>query len=96
MVLGADGAGVVEKPGEGTSRFSVGDDPLGQLLIAPLGSPGAYAEQVAVTEEALLAVVTGWSITSSRRRSRRRVAPGSPSWTCSSRSPAMTSASVRP
>ena len=26
MVLGADGAGVVEKLGEGTSRYSVGDD----------------------------------------------------------------------
>ena len=35
MVLGADGAGVVEKLGEGTSRYSVGDDLFGQLLIAP-------------------------------------------------------------
>jgi NADPH:quinone reductase len=52
MVLGADGAGVVEKLGEGTSRFSVGDDLFGQLLIAPLGSAGTYAEYVAVSEDA--------------------------------------------
>ena len=60
MVLGADGAGVVEKLGEGTSRFSVGDDLFGQLLIAPLGSAGTYAEYVAVTEDApLTRVPTG-------------------------------------
>ena len=40
MVLGADGAGVVEQRGPGASRFSVGDDLFGQLLIAPLGSAG--------------------------------------------------------
>jgi NADPH:quinone reductase len=57
MVLGADCAGVVEKLGEGTSRFSVGDDLFGQLLIAPLGSAGTYAEYVAVTEDAPLARV---------------------------------------
>ena len=57
MVLGADGAGVVEDLGEGTSRFSVGDDLFGQLLIAPLGSAGTYAEYVAVTEDAPLARV---------------------------------------
>jgi len=57
MVLGADGAGVVEKLGQGTSRYSVGDDLFGQLLIAPLGSAGTYAEYVAVTEDAPLARV---------------------------------------
>ena len=57
MVLGADGAGVVDKLGEGTSRYSVGDDLFGQLLIAPLGSAGTYAEYVAVTEDAPLARV---------------------------------------
>src|ERR1700740_145511 len=57
MVLGADGAGVVEKLGEGTSRYSVRDDLFGQLLIAPLGSVGTYAEYVAVTEDAPLARV---------------------------------------
>ncbi len=57
MVLGADCAGVVEKLGEGASRFSVGDDLFGQLLIAPLGSAGTYAEYVAVSEEAPLAKV---------------------------------------
>jgi hypothetical protein len=52
MVLGADGAGVIEQLGEGTSRFAVGDDLLGQLLIPPLGSAGTYAEYVGVTEDA--------------------------------------------
>src|SRR5256885_16539355 len=57
MVLGADGAGVVEQLGEGASRFSLGDDLFGQLLIPPLGSAGTYAEYVAVTEDAPLAPV---------------------------------------
>ena len=57
MVLGADGAGVVEELGERTSRYSVGDDLFGQLLIAPLGSAGTYAEYVAVSEDAPLARV---------------------------------------
>ena len=57
MVLGADGAGVVEELGEGTSKYSVGDDLFGQLLIAPLGSAGTYAEYVAVSEDAPLARV---------------------------------------
>jgi NADPH:quinone reductase len=57
MVLGADGAGVVEKLGEGTSRYSIGDDMFGQLLIAPVGSAGTYAEYVAVAEDAPLARV---------------------------------------
>jgi NADPH2:quinone reductase len=57
MVLGADGAGLVEQLGEGASRFSVGDDLFGQLFIAPLGSAGTYAEYVAVGEDAPLARV---------------------------------------
>ena len=57
MVLGADGAGVVEQLGEGASRFSLGDDLFGQLLIAPLGSTGTYAEYVAASEDAPLARV---------------------------------------
>ncbi len=57
MVLGADCAGVVETLGEAASRFSVGDDLFGQLLIAPLGSAGTYAEYVAVAEDAPLARV---------------------------------------
>ena len=57
MVLGADGAGVVEGVGDGARRFSRGDELFGQLLIAPLGSAGTYAEYVAVTEEAPLARV---------------------------------------
>ena len=57
MVPGADGAGVVERAGEGARRFSRGDELFGQLLIPPLGSAGTYAEYVAVTEQAPLARV---------------------------------------
>jgi len=57
MVLGADCAGIVETLGEEASRFSVGDDLFGQLLIPPLGSAGTYAEYVAVREDAPLARV---------------------------------------
>src|SRR6266576_2499649 len=57
MVLGADGEGVVESVGEGTKRFSRGDDLFGQLLIAPIGSAGTYADYVVVTEDASLARV---------------------------------------
>jgi NADPH2:quinone reductase len=57
MVLGVDGAGVVETLGEGTTRFSPGDRVFGQLFIAPIGSSGTYADYVAVTGEAPLALV---------------------------------------
>ena len=57
MVLGADGAGVVEAVGEGTTKFSPGDELFGQLMIAPLGSTGTYAEYAVVPEDAPLARV---------------------------------------
>ena len=57
MVLGVDGAGTVDALGEGAMRFSLGDRLFGQLLIAPIGSAGTYAEYVAVTAEAPLARV---------------------------------------
>jgi NADPH2:quinone reductase len=57
MVLGADLAATVESVGEGARKFSRGDEVFGQLLIPPLGSAGTYAEYVAVTDEAPLALV---------------------------------------
>jgi NADPH:quinone reductase len=57
MVLGVDGAGIVDALGEGATRFSVGERIFGQLLVAPIGSAGTYAEYVAVTAEAPLALV---------------------------------------
>jgi NADPH:quinone reductase len=57
MVLGVDGAGVVEAAGEGTTRFVPGDEVFGQLFIPPIGASGTYAEYVAVTAEAPLARV---------------------------------------
>lgn len=59
MVLGVDGAGIVEAVGEGTTRFSPGDRIFGQLFIPPIGATGTYAEYVAVTAEAPLAHVPG-------------------------------------
>jgi NADPH2:quinone reductase len=57
MVLGTDGAGIVETVGEGTTRFAPGDVVFGQLMIPPIGSTGTYAEYVAVDEGAPLARV---------------------------------------
>jgi NADPH:quinone reductase-like Zn-dependent oxidoreductase len=57
MVVGVDGAGVVEAVGEGTTRFSIGDNVFGQLFIPPIGAFGTYAEYVAVTADAPLALV---------------------------------------
>jgi NADPH:quinone reductase len=57
MVLGVDGAGIVDALGEGATRFSLGDRIFGQLLMSPIGSAGTYAEYVAVTAEAPLALV---------------------------------------
>jgi NADPH:quinone reductase len=57
MVLGADFAGVIEGVGEGAERFAVGQNVFGQLFLPPLGSAGTYAEYVAVTEDAPMALV---------------------------------------
>ncbi|HUE26832.1 MAG TPA: NADP-dependent oxidoreductase, partial [Solirubrobacteraceae bacterium] len=57
LVLGVDLAGVVEVVGEGADRFTPGEQLFGQLLIAPWGSAGTYAERVAVSEDAPLARV---------------------------------------
>jgi NADPH2:quinone reductase len=57
MVLGVDGAGLIERVGEGATRFAAGQNVFGQLFIPPLGSTGTYAEYVAVIEDAPLALV---------------------------------------
>jgi len=57
MVLGADLAGIIEEDGPGAPGFEPGDLVFGQLLIAPLGSAGTYAEYVAVSADAALAHV---------------------------------------
>jgi NADPH2:quinone reductase len=57
MVLGVDGAGVVEATGDGTTRFVEGDKVFGQLFLPPIGAFGTYAEYVAVSAEAPLAAV---------------------------------------
>jgi NADPH:quinone reductase len=57
IVLGADGAGIVEQIGEGETRFSPGDQVFGQLWAAPFVEAGTDAEYVAVSEDAALARV---------------------------------------
>ena len=54
MILGADLAGVIDAVGEGAGKFMPGAEVFGQLLVAPLGTAGTYAEYVAVTEDAPL------------------------------------------
>ncbi|HWC39108.1 MAG TPA: NADP-dependent oxidoreductase [Acidimicrobiales bacterium] len=57
MVLGVDGAGIVEGVGDGVTRFALKEELFGQLLVPPIGAAGTYAEYVAVTAEAPLAPV---------------------------------------
>ena len=57
LVLGSDVAGEVVALGDGADGFALGDRVFGQLLIAPLGSTGTYAEYVAVPQTAPLAVL---------------------------------------
>lgn len=54
LVLGTDGAGVVEAAGEGVDRFEVGDAIYGVFAHEPLGK-GTLAEYISVPEDAWLA-----------------------------------------
>lgn len=49
LVLGVDGAGIVEEVGNGVSRLAVGDSVYGQFLHSPVGI-GTYAEYATVPE----------------------------------------------
>jgi NADPH:quinone reductase-like Zn-dependent oxidoreductase len=60
LILGFDLAGVVEAAGEGAVKFAVGEEVYGQLIVAPLGSAGTYAEYVAVTQDAPLARIPAY------------------------------------
>jgi NADPH:quinone reductase-like Zn-dependent oxidoreductase len=57
FILGTDFAGVIAAVGDGARKFVSGEEVFGQILIAPLGSAGTYAEQVVVNEDAPLARV---------------------------------------
>ncbi len=54
LILGNDGAGVVEAVGEGVGRFKVGDGVYGYFLRPPLGH-GTYAEFITAPETIALA-----------------------------------------
>jgi NADPH:quinone reductase len=49
LILGVDGAGVVEGVGPGVTKFAVGDGVFGQFLHPPVGR-GTYAEYVTAPE----------------------------------------------
>ncbi|HVI46174.1 MAG TPA: NADP-dependent oxidoreductase [Chitinophaga sp.] len=53
MIMGVDGAGVVEEVGEGVKRFKKGDKVYGQFIHAPIGE-GSYAEYAVVPESAAI------------------------------------------
>lgn len=55
LIMGVDGAGVVEAIGDGVTRFKVGDHIYGQFLHAPVGE-GAFAEYAIVPEKAAIAL----------------------------------------
>jgi NADPH2:quinone reductase len=57
LILGADFAGVVTSVGPGAAQFAQGQAVFGQLMIAPLGSAGTYAERIAVTADAPIAPI---------------------------------------
>lgn len=57
LTLGVDVAGIVEEVGDDASAFAAGDAVFGQLLVAPLGSSGTYAEYALAPIDAALAAV---------------------------------------
>ncbi|GEP98667.1 NADP-dependent oxidoreductase [Chitinophaga cymbidii] len=55
LILGVDGAGVVEETAAGVTRFKKGDRVYGQMLHEPVGE-GSYAEYVVVPEDAAISL----------------------------------------
>ncbi|HEY1167247.1 MAG TPA: NADP-dependent oxidoreductase [Chitinophaga sp.] len=53
MIIGVDGAGVVDAVGEGVTRFKPGDKIFGQFIHSPIGE-GSYAEYAIVPEKAAI------------------------------------------
>lgn len=51
LIMGVDGAGIVEEVGEGVTRFKKGDKIYGQFIHSPIGE-GSYAEYAIVPEKA--------------------------------------------
>ncbi|MCW3465717.1 NADP-dependent oxidoreductase [Chitinophaga nivalis] len=51
LIMGVDGAGIVEEVGAGVTRFKTGDQIYGQFIHMPIGE-GSYAEYAIVPETA--------------------------------------------
>ncbi|NLR68208.1 NADP-dependent oxidoreductase [Chitinophaga varians] len=55
LIMGVDGAGVIEEVGEGVTRFKKGDLVYGQFIHMPIGE-GSYAEYAIVPEKSGLTI----------------------------------------
>ena len=71
LVLGTDGAGIVEAIGERVKRFAVGDAVYGIFAHEPLGK-GTLAEYVAAPEDVWVTKAPGGSHSANPQRRRRR------------------------
>jgi NADPH:quinone reductase-like Zn-dependent oxidoreductase len=58
LVMGSDGAGVVERVGSGVTRFQPGDTIYGQFMNLPQGQ-GSYAEYTLAAEDGKVARIPG-------------------------------------
>jgi NADPH:quinone reductase-like Zn-dependent oxidoreductase len=50
LIMGVDGAGIVDEVGEGVTRYKKGDSVYGQFIHTPIGE-GSYAEYVVIPEK---------------------------------------------
>lgn len=58
LVIGFDGAGIVEELGEGVERFEVGSKVYGSFAHVPLGR-GTFAEYIAISSDSLIGAAPG-------------------------------------
>ena len=86
MVLGVDGAGIVDALGEGAERFSLGDRIFGQLLISRSARQGPTRSTSRSPQGRLWPWCPPGLTLSGPRRCQQSGDPGSRSWNRLSRS----------